>query len=107
MKFAGGFPTIGDGPGIWLGEFHDAAVTGDFPGDVSSLIACPAANRPIFNANGVFGWLAVTNPLGCDSCAAPGNCAFLLNCDRCFSRERSMPSLVKGLGKTSFMPLIR
>lgn len=97
---------MGDGPGIWLGEFHDVAVTGDFPGDVSSLIPCAVANWPIFNANGVFGWFAVTNPPGWESCAEAGNCAFLLNCERCFSRERSMPSLVNGFGKTSFIPLI-
>jgi hypothetical protein len=79
MKLAGGFPTIGDGPGNWLGEFHDGAVTGDLPGDVSSLIVCAVGNGPMFKASGVFGWLAVTNPLGWDSCADAGNCAFLLN----------------------------
>ena len=106
MKFAGGFPTIGEGPGIWLGEFQ-VAVTGDLPGDVSSLIAWAAGKGPIFKANGVFGWFAVTNPLGWDSCAEAGNCAFLLNCDRCFSRERNMPSLVNGFGNTSFIPANR
>ena len=103
MKFAGEFPTIGEGPGIWLGEFQ-VAVTGDLPGDVSSLIVWVAGKGPIFKVNGVFGWLAVTNPLGWDSCAEAGNCAFLLNCDRCFSRERNMPSFVNGLGNTSFIP---
>lgn len=73
MKFAGG-PTIGDGPGIWLGEFHVVPGTGDLPGDVSSLIACAVGKAPMVNANGGFGcWFAVTNPLGCDNCAEVGN----------------------------------
>lgn len=105
MKLAGAVPTMGDCPGIWFGEFHAAAVTGDFPGGVSSLIACAVDSWLMFKPNGVLG-LAVTNPLECDSCPEVGNCAVRLNCDRCFSRERSIPSLVNGFGRTSFMPVI-
>jgi hypothetical protein len=107
MKFAGALPIIGDCPGIWFGDCHAVAVTGDFPGDVSSLIDCAVGSWLIFKPIGVLGWLAVTNPLGWDNWADVGNCAVLLNCDKCFSRERNMPSFVKGFGKTSFMPATR
>lgn len=47
----------------------------------------------------------VTNPPAC-GIDEGGNWAFFLNCGRCFSRARNMPSLVNGFGKTSFMPII-
>lgn len=96
---------MGDVPGSWFGDCHDPAVPGDFPGEGSSFKDCPADNWPIFKPRGVCDWLAVTKPLGCGICVELGNREIFLNCGKCFSRAQSMPSFVKGLGKTSFIPV--
>lgn len=83
-------------------------VAGDFPGDVSSLRDCEAESCPMFKPSG--GWdelLGVENPIACGICAEFGNCGFavLRNDGKCFWSDLSIPSLVNGFGKTSFIPI--
>jgi hypothetical protein len=58
----------------------------------------------MFRPRGGWDWFGVTKPVVCCIGGALENWAFFLNCGRCFSSERSMPSFVKGLGRTSFIP---
>lgn len=74
----------GDPPVIWFGEFQLLAVAGDVAGE-SSLLRLRLAE---FNGGGML--------------SSPGG--FFLRCPRCFSSMLNNPSLVNGLGKTSFMP---
>ena len=91
---------MGDVPGSWFGDCQDVAVAGDLPGEVSSL-----ASWLMLRPRGAWVWLGATKAAGC--CCVGGaleNWAFFLNWGRCFSSERSIPSFVKGLGSTSFIP---
>ena len=78
-------------PGNCPGEFQLEIVDGDSPGELSSLIECAVELWPIVEA--VFGTMSI-----------PSGSFF--RWPKCFSSMVSKPSLVKGFGNTSFIPMI-
>lgn len=76
----------GDTPDIWLGEFQLAVVAGDVAGESSVFKLRPAFGRG-----------------GAGMASMPPGCFF--RWERCFSSMLRRPSLVKGFGSTSFMPI--
>jgi hypothetical protein len=87
----------GETPGTWLGLFQLLVVAGDFAGDSSSFKLVPRAVDDATDCMadgaimpGVFG--------------LPTSAMGFLRCARCFSSMCKRPSLVNGLGRTSFIP---
>ena len=80
---------VGERPGNCPGECQLDSVDVDSCGEASSL-----TERPLVL------WLMVGAVLGTISMDSGS----FLRCPRCFSSMFSKPSLVKGFGKTSFMP---
>lgn len=75
---------------VTLGEFHWLAVAGEVAGESSVF----RLRRVLLEIDGGGG-----APMG----DMLGGC--FLRCERCLSRMPIKPSLVKGFGRTSFMPV--
>lgn len=89
MKWFGPAAWVGEMPENWPGDCQFEIVDGDWVGEFSSLSDC------------------VPELCGIDAACGPMASipsGIFLRCPRCFSSICKRPSLVKGLGSTSFIP---